>query len=567
MKTARDDIFNRRLRLKKLRCSVLDFWSSVGLRPRLLGAFLLVSLIPLIILFFAQYQIARQNALNLIETSLAQVVEGQQRRLNLELQRLFGQLHLVSTRTQMRISLKAYDLSGEDQHLDLLNRIVKDALVSMDHFVGIWIRNPAGELVIKVTEETAEVVDLLPPLLRSEAVQLQLYWSQGADLPNIWLSGPLSLEEENIGSIHILATMADIYAVLEDFPCEPSGGEAVLLLPDNHQQRKIIGSLCSVHLESNQRFYHLFESADLYPVLIAAGAEAMPVHHHGQIVMLRHLDHGFGDMLVHISPLALADIFWGQMHYLLLMTLFALVLIVVMAFALTRSIARPVRELTKATAVIHYGSTDVRIKERFWGEFTGLTRSFNRAMRVISRRTRELNREIEARRRSQEKLIDLANTDTLTGLINRRFFLEKLREVLSSPGRERQPAALLYLDLDDFKPINDSMGHEAGDLVLQIVAGRIRHLLREGDLAARLGGDEFAMILMKNGGHPLDPDLVVRRVEEQLTLPMTIKNQVISVGCSIGSVRLSAGADPHEVLNRADQEMYRVKHARRKKNE
>ncbi len=565
MKTAHDDLFKRRRRLKKMRCAILDFWSSVGLRPRLLVAFLLVSLIPLIVLFFVQYQIARRNALHLIESSIVQVIEGQQRRLNLELQRLFGQLQLVSTRTQMRISLNAYNLSGEPDHLNLINRIARDALASMNHFVGIWINNPDDVLVTKVIGEVTGVSDLIPPLMTSQTVQLQLLWLPDVDLPYIWLSGPLSLEEGHIGNIHLLVSMADIFAVLEDFPCEQSGGETVLLLSDSRQQLKIIGPICPVHLECNQRFYDLFESAGLYHELVAVGAAAKPVHFHDQIVSLRHLDHGFGDVLAHISPTTLATIFWGQIRYLLLMSLLAVILIVMMAFVLTRMIVRPVRELTRATSMMHHGSTNVRIKERFWGEFAELTRSFNHAMYMLSRRTRELKREIEARRRSQEKLIDLANTDTLTGLVNRRFFMEKLRDALSTPGRESQPAALLYLDLDDFKPINDRMGHEAGDLVLQVVAGRIRHLLREGDMAARLGGDEFALLLLKSSSHALDPDAVARRVEEQLTLPMTIKEQVISVGCSIGIVRLSPGDDPHDVLNRADQDMYRVKHVRRTK--
>ncbi len=567
MKISQDNIFKRkrRRRLKKLRCSLLAFWSSVGLRSRLLSFFLFVSLIPLIVLFYAQYQISRQNAVHLIEASLIQVVEGQQRRLNLELQRLLGQLHLVSTRTQMRISLKAYNLSGENQHLHLLNRIVNDARDSMAHFVGIWIRNTDDVLVTQVTEETVAVDDLLPPVLSSEAVQLQLHWPQDADLPRIWLSGPLYLEDENIGSLHLLVTMEDLCAVLEDFPCEQSGGKTVLLLPDRSQQLRIISPICPDHPDTIQSYDHLLESTDLYHELIAPGAETVPVYHRGQKVMLRHLDHGFGDVLVYLSSLSLAAIFWSQMRYLLLMTLFSLILVLIMSFALTRMIVRPVRELIKATAIMHYGSTSVRIKERFWGEFAELTRSFNRAMRMLSRRTRELNREIEARRRSQQKLVDLANTDTLTGLINRRFFMETLREVLSSPGRERQPAALLYLDLDDFKPINDKMGHEAGDLVLQVVAGRIRHLLREGDLAARLGGDEFALLLMKDGTQHLDPDMVARRVEEQLSMPMTIKNQVVIVGTSIGVVRLSPGDDPEEAINRADQNMYLIKHARRGK--
>ena len=563
MEALRGDSFRNRRGLRKKRSRVHNFIAGVGLRPRLLCAFFLVSLIPLILLFCAQYQTVKRNTLHLIEMNLAQVVEGQQRRLNLELQRLLEQLKLVTSRTQMRISLSAYSQTGEQHHLEMLTRIMNDTLLSMEHFVGIWIRDPDGDLVSGVFHSSSDVSpSLVPPVLKTAVEQLQLRWGE-EDFPAIWVSGPLYLADENIGSIHLLVTIADIYAVLEDFRCIEFGRETALLLPATHQQVKVLAPPCPDHVDDNQGFYDLLESTDLYSAVMVSRGDPVPVYYHGQLMMVRQLQYGFGDVLVHGSPTVLADIFWSQMRYLLLMTLISLILVLSSAFALTRMIVRPVRELIKATSIMHYGSTDVRIKERFWGEFAELTRSFNRAMRMLSRRTRELNREIEARRRSQEKLIDLANTDTLTGLVNRRFFMEKLRETLSSPGRERQPAALLYLDLDDFKPINDRMGHEAGDLVLQVVAGRIRHLLREGDMAARLGGDEFALLLMKSASHNLDPDMVAKRVEEQLTLPMTIKDQVISVGCSIGTVRLSPGDDPQDVINRADHEMYRVKHRKR----
>jgi len=563
MGTTPDDRFQRRLRLQKLRCRVLDFWSGVGLRPRLIAAFLLVSLIPLVILFFAQYQISKRNTLHQIESSLIQIAEGQHRRINLELQRLLEQLKLVSSRTQLRISLRAYNQSGEHPHIELLNRIIGDALASMEHFIGIWIRNPDDDLVTGVfNKDPDRLCALNPPVQQADDEQLQLQWVEEDD-PCIWVSAPLYLEDENIGSIHLLVTMTDIAAVLEDFRSDQSGMENVLLLPAENQKIKIFGSSCPVHSEANHAFYRSLESTDLYRALIAGGEDLLPTYHHGQIALARKLSYGFGDVLVHVPPTSVADIFWSQMRYLLLMTLFALTLVIVMAFVLTRMIARPLRALTRATSTLHIGQTDVHIKERFWGEFAELTQSFNRAMHTLSRRTGELNREVEAHRLSQKKLIDLANTDTLTGLVNRRFFMEKLRETLSSPGRESQPAALLYLDLDDFKPINDKMGHEAGDLVLQVVAGRIDHLLREGDMAARLGGDEFALLLMKGSNHHLDPDMVARRVEEQLTMPMTIKNQVITVECSIGIVSLSPGDDPQDALNRADQDMYRVKHLRR----
>ena len=560
MNAPREVSDQNRQRPRKKRSRIRNVIAGIGLRPRLLSAFFLVSLVPLILLFCVQYQVTKRGTLTMIESSLVQVAEVQQRRINHELNRLFQQLQLVASRTQMRISLAAFNQTHEVKHLDLLTQILADARLSMDNFAGIWIRNPEDLLVTGVYDENSLVPPALaPPLLGTGEKRVELEWREDS-CPLVWVSGPLLLGEETIGSVHILVTMKTIYAVLDDFPCEKVGGETVLLLRDADDRTRAFGQLCET---KSQEFLRLLESSGLFEASGAAIACERPLYVEDQIVLMRSLDYAFGHVVVHLSTDSLTDAFWYQMRLLLLLLLLAASLILLMVLWLSRLIAQPLRRLTEVTSGLQDGASDVRIRERFWGEFTDLARSFNRAMRMLSKRTGELHQEIEARRRSQQKLVDLANTDTLTGLINRRFFMERLREVLSSPGRERQPAALLYLDLDDFKPINDRLGHEAGDLVLQVVAGRIRHLLREGDMAARLGGDEFALLLMKDGSHHLDPDMVARRVEEQLSMPMTVKNQVVSVGCSVGVVSLSPGDDPEEVLNRADQNMYRAKHARR----
>ena len=547
---------------RKKRSRVQKILTGFGLRSRLLFAFYLVSLVPLVVLFFIQYQITKRNTLNIIETNITQVADVQQRRINLEFLRISQQLRLVASRTQMRISLGAYNQTRQKQHLDLIDRILADTISSMDSFLGVWIRDEEGLLVTGVYDNAVIISPgIIPPIMGEKSPQFDLDWLNDS-LPHAWVSGVLALEEEVVGSIHMLVSLASLYVILDDFPCDESGGETLLLLHGNDGM-KIVSPLCPSHKEDSRSLYRLLEAGDIYQELVADSQVLTPVRYQDQIVIVRPLDHALGSVVLHVSTDRLAEAFWSQMRLLMLLTLFTAALVMIMSFRLARMIARPLQYLTRIASRLRYGDTDIRITERFWGEFVELTRLFNRAIHMLSRRTGELNREIEARRRSQQKLVDLANTDTLTGLINRRFFMEKLREALSCPARERHPVALLYLDLDEFKPINDRMGHEAGDLVLQIVAGRIRHLLREGDLAARLGGDEFALVLMKNGGQQFDPHTIAQRVEEQLALPMTIKNQVVSVGCSVGVVRLYPGDDPQEVLNRADREMYRTKHARR----
>lgn len=162
------------------------------------------------------------------------------------------------------------------------------------------------------------------------------------------------------------------------------------------------------------------------------------------------------------------------------------------------------------------------------------------------------------------ELTDQANTDPLTRLINQRHFMNILSELLDQPRQDSRLGILLYLDLDNFKPVNDLLGHESGDIVLQVIAGRLRNMLRGQDYVARLGGDEFALLLIDDSSDELDPETVARRVEEHVATPIMVQNQKIQVRCSIGITELIAGDQPQEVLNRADKAMYSVKLARRR---
>jgi diguanylate cyclase (GGDEF)-like protein len=156
-----------------------------------------------------------------------------------------------------------------------------------------------------------------------------------------------------------------------------------------------------------------------------------------------------------------------------------------------------------------------------------------------------------------------ASVDPLTGLANRAAFARRLREALaglSSPG----PApALLLLDLDDFKTINDSLGHSSGDEVLRVVAERLRGCLEPGDLAARLGGDEFAVLVAEVA----DEQAAVARGERMaaiLRTPVTVSGREVLARASVG-VRLARGGDedPERLLRDADMAMYAAKTAGR----
>ena len=167
------------------------------------------------------------------------------------------------------------------------------------------------------------------------------------------------------------------------------------------------------------------------------------------------------------------------------------------------------------------------------------------------------------RKALEDQLTHRAFHDSLTGLPNRALFLDRLRHALFRAGRDEEGGvALLYMDLDDFKRFNDSLGHQAGDRLLAGVAGRVAASLRLGDTFARFGGDEFAMLLedLKDVGHAVD---VAERLKQDLTAPFEVDGHDVVVTTSIGIVMADPGETgedyAEELMRRADIAMYRGK--------
>jgi diguanylate cyclase (GGDEF)-like protein len=162
------------------------------------------------------------------------------------------------------------------------------------------------------------------------------------------------------------------------------------------------------------------------------------------------------------------------------------------------------------------------------------------------------------RRRTEERTQHEALHDGLTGLPNRNLFLDRLRHALSGGARRQTAIAVLFLDLDQFKLVNDSLGHAAGDELLAAVAPRIEQALRPGDTVARFGGDEFA-VLAEDVGDERGATRIAERIAEALARPFILREREHFVSASIG-ISLGTGAEPPEALIRdADSALYRSK--------
>ena len=163
--------------------------------------------------------------------------------------------------------------------------------------------------------------------------------------------------------------------------------------------------------------------------------------------------------------------------------------------------------------------------------------------------------DVTERKQLETRLSHQAYHDPLTGLSNRAHFLERLET-----NQRHDRIAVLFIDLDNFKDINDRLGHNAGDRVLCIIAERLRLCLRDGDLAARLGGDEFT-ILLHGLLTPDSADAVARRILHVLSEPIAIDDETVLITPSIGVATSAPDRDdsPEGLLRSADIAMYRAK--------
>lgn len=165
---------------------------------------------------------------------------------------------------------------------------------------------------------------------------------------------------------------------------------------------------------------------------------------------------------------------------------------------------------------------------------------------------------IEQKRAASEHV---ALHDPLTGLPNRRLLLEKLEQAVARATRQKTLCAVLFIDLDGFKAVNDRHGHAFGDRLLKIVAQRVVQSLRVTDTAARYGGDEFVVVL-EDIGTEANLEVLTERVRQCVTDPCDVDDVRLAVSCSIGiAIHPHDGATPRELLEVADASMYRMKRA------
>jgi diguanylate cyclase (GGDEF)-like protein len=239
------------------------------------------------------------------------------------------------------------------------------------------------------------------------------------------------------------------------------------------------------------------------------------------------------------------------------MVLVSSVLAVVLAILFARAVTRPLQTLARAATHVFDDPVAERLPLTRSDEIGILARCFD-GMRV------EIRAQLMALRAKQRELTHLVGHDPLTGLPNRMLFLDRLGAAIGHAAAMDERLAVMFVDLDRFKQINDQLGHSAGDLALVAIAERLRAVLRAGDLVARLGGDEFIVLIEGVRSPDVIRDIAMR-IQNALAEELEFGGQRMAVGASIGVSEYPLdGNSPEELMVKADAAMYAAKASRRR---
>ncbi len=222
----------------------------------------------------------------------------------------------------------------------------------------------------------------------------------------------------------------------------------------------------------------------------------------------------------------------------------SLIIVLFLGMALARELTKPLRLLVDATKKIKNGDYSVKVPTMHRDEIGELAHTIDIMREHVGER--------------EEEILKLAYADRLTNLPNRALFDDRLNTAVAHCERKDEPFAVVMLDMNRFKYINDVLGHESGDAVLKEVALRLKTTLRRSDSVARLGGDEFSLLL-----HDVSEETIlaaIGRISAVFEEPVTLNNQPIDIGCSIGIAKYPEhGTDASTLLRRADMAMYSAK--------
>ena len=480
--------------------------------------------------------------------------------------RIEDNLRLISSRTQLRISMSELNTasnSKRDKHIEKIQRLLTDAQNSISEIRGIFVYDIQKSLVFTTNAKIRE-----SEIILRTGDQIKLVLKRIDDQLIVIASDTLVLNGQIIGFIVIVCKGDYITDLIKDrsglgktgewlFALRKENGDALFAVPlkydtDAAFKRRVSMSRTDV------------------PIIPAISGEEIIMEnapdYRGVPVMAstRYLKKPKWGLVVKIDQSEVLEPITDIKNILITVEIILILISTIIGMFLSHFIAYPVENLQKVTAKIKEGDLNSRADEKGWGEIRELSVSFNTMAETLKDLTENLQLKVKERTEkldeANELLSQLAIKDTLTDLYNRRYLLERLQQEFDRVSRYKGQLAVLIIDIDHFKSVNDKHGHQVGDEILKLFSSCLSKMLRKTDILGRIGGEEFCIIIPET---PIDAvDKLSNRMCKEvskLLYPLDT-DKTLKITTSIGVSIYADGVDsPEMLIEQADNALYEAK--------
>jgi diguanylate cyclase (GGDEF)-like protein len=478
--------------------------------------------------------------------------------------RIDDNMALIASRTQMRLSLERWNSTHAQLEADRIGRILADAHQASLPLDELKLYDKQGQLVAHagyIAELAATEAD--KPGQFSAKFKLQM---EDTELYVVKMQ-QLVLNSQIIGWIEARFSVDFLTDMMADRSGLGVTGEWQLVTRHESGDALYVAPLMQ---DGQAAFKRRVASTRLdMPVIQALQGNETVMHsapdYKGQPVMAatRYIAAlGLG-LVITVDEAEVNQLINKANDFTYQIEIASMLLAVLVGVAVALVISRPVEELILHTQQVTKGNYIEHRASGGWREIKELTSHFNLMVKAFKDLNGSLNQQVMKRtellKQANQQLQDVASKDPLTGLYNRRFLTERLDQEISRCKRYQTSLALVMIDIDFFKRVNDTWGHAAGDEVLIKVSSYLRESLRESDVLARIGGEEFCLVLPSSS--PNSSLAFLERLRHEISeISFEFDQQSTQVTCSFGIAYLNSHtANQHELMKAADQALYQAK--------
>jgi len=546
---------------------------SISIKYKLLTAFLALTLTILVLSGTAYYFRSQEALQQKIFDAINATSQIQKHRIEDWLAQNEERLALITSRTQLRLSLKEYLAYATPDALKKIDKIIRDATQSITDVTAIHVTNLEGKVIASTKKDALERNFKDQPFfakgkIANNANTIDLSHDPG----KLWLSGPLVLNDKLLGVLVVEEKIRTLRNISQDYTGLGETGETIIAL----QKDGTIHSINPVRIQQSDSDFALRINpftVERQTTLQTSDYRNVPV-----LAVVKIIEGTDWGMIVKIDREEAFEALSDLRNFLLWSILFSLFLASLTAFLLSAFLTKPIIDMTEVASLIARGNLKKRIQKMSRDELGVLAKAFN----LMADKLIDANQTLEARVQEKtvqlkeanstlleknEQLSQLSQTDSLTGIANRRHFDLAINAEWRRSNRSKKPVSLLMLDIDCFKAYNDTKGHQAGDdcliEVAKIISARTQ---RAGDLVARYGGEEFGIILPICS---LDEAQIIAEAIRQAIEEAAIEHSsssilpVLSVSIGVASLVGCTELQTDTLISQADQALYKAKEAGR----